>query len=88
MIRFTPKPFLFKNIAASMTTIMLISACATTGRDAPTIASLEEKELIINDIKIQPIERKNVIAKYKEFLRSVPVEDIYSDAQRDRKSVV
>jgi len=82
MMRFTSKPFLIKNIVASITTIMLISACATTGRDAPTIASLEEKELIINEIKIQPIERKNVIAKYKEFLRSVPVEDIYSDAQR------
>lgn len=70
-----------KDIAIILSSALIVSACAT-GRDAPTIASLEDKDLILSEIKVQPIERKNVIAKYKEFLRSVPVEDIYSDAQR------
>lgn len=72
---------LMLNMSLIIFTSIALSACST-GRDAPTIASLEEKDLVISEIKIQPIERKNVIAKYKEFLRSVPVEDIYSDAQR------
>ena len=70
-----------KNILLAFCATSLFISCAT-GRDEPTIASLEEKELVISSIKVKPIERKNVIAKYKEFLRSVPVEDIYSDAQR------
>ncbi len=70
-----------RNILAGFSISAILLACAT-GRDAPTIASIEEKELVIENIKVQPIERKSVIAKYKEFLRSVPVEDIYSDAQR------
>jgi len=70
-----------KSLSITFCTSLLVVSCAT-GRDAPTIASLEKNELVISQIKIQPIERHNVIEKYKEFLRSVPVEDIYSDAQR------
>ncbi len=73
---------LFKATMLSFIATSLLLSCTSTGRDAPTIGSLEEKELVISEIKIQPIERRSVIAKYKEFLRSVPVEDIYSDAQR------
>ncbi len=69
------------NLATGLTAAMLLVACQT-GRDVTTIASIEEKELVIEDVKVQPIQRKSVVAKYKEFLRSVPVEDIYSDAQR------
>jgi len=71
----------YKSLSITFCISLLAASCAT-GRDAPTIASLEEKELVISQIEIQPIERHNVIEKYKEFLRSVPVEDIYSDAQR------
>jgi len=70
-----------KNILIGFSISALLSSCAT-GRNVTTIASIEENELVIANVKIQPIERKSVIAKYKEFLRSVPVEDIYSDAQR------
>ena len=72
----------FKYVTLGFIASSVLGACSTTKRDAPTIASLEENELIISEIKVKKIERKNVIAKYKEFLRSVPVEDIYSDAQR------
>jgi len=71
-----------RNILIGFSVSAVLSSCGTTGRNAPTIASIEEKELVIANIKVQPIERRSVIAKYKEFLRSVPVEDIYSDAQR------
>ena len=66
----------------TLCSVVLISTSCSSGRNAPTIASLEDKELVITDIKIQPIDRNSVIEKYKEFLQSVPVEDIYSDAQR------
>lgn len=81
MVSFNRRTFSLRKIILVLGVVSILSACAT-GRDAPTIGSLEEKELVISDIQVQPIERKNVIAKYKEFLRSVPVEDIYSDAQR------
>ncbi|VAW92168.1 TPR domain protein, putative component of TonB system [hydrothermal vent metagenome] len=73
---------IFRNILIGFTVSAILSSCGTAGRNAPTIASIEDKELVIENIKVQPIERKSVVAKYKEFLRSVPVEDIYSDAQR------
>jgi len=70
-----------RTILTGFSISMILVACAT-GRSSPTIASIDDKNFIIENIKVQPIERKSVIAKYKEFLRSVPVEDIYSDAQR------
>ncbi len=72
---------MIRNILIGFSVSAILAGCAT-GRNAPTIASIEDKELVIENIKVQPIERKSVVAKYKEFLRSVPVEDIYSDAQR------
>lgn len=71
-----------KYASLSLITISVLTACAFGKRDEVTIASLEKQDLVISEIKVQPIKRSNVIAKYKEFLRSVPVEDIYSDAQR------
>jgi len=70
-----------RNILIGFSLSVMLAACSS-GRNAPLIASIEEKEIVIEDIKVKPIERQSVIAKYKEFLRSVPVEDIYSDAQR------
>ena len=71
-----------KYVIFSLVASSLLTSCFATKRPSPTIATLEEKELVISEIKVNKIERKNVIEKYKEFLRSVPVEDIYSDAQR------
>ena len=67
---------------ALITPVLLLGMVACTTKEPPTIASLSDQELKIQRKQSQDINPENVIAKYRDFLKNAPVENMYSNAKR------